>query len=1691
MGDFPESLGPFGVVALPPLAYPEFDPCRVEPPPGLPSDISYGSHGWYELDTLFSGERLCLTVRTIQGEAVSFTGMHISAVRKEAIDVTHAFGRLPSCSSLGRTPAAMALDTVPGLQVSSPRTAAQMALGNNPSREASPNRDREAARPPVYPQHPEPPHTAPAAPLPETKAVVRIPSLSSEMMANGSMEEAAPMETEGTASRGSRESSSQLETSLGLPFRAASEREVEPDAPPPPPPPPQPAGEASDSTPLTQGTEPALLGGRRVSSPLPVNSSPDPGERRPTLGDLGMRSKTDSFHVVGARRRSSTLNLGILAPKTPQRDGASPAPKSPKGPRSPLAIRSPNSQKTPLSKADSMRIAGLMRAAPTRSPKVPKSPASNNSFKNPRRTSSDAQVLPSIEELEETLPGMRVHSVDGQLVRTPEELQEKLDACGSVFTIVVQDDDATPLLPFYEAGILGFGPIGPRNVVTLPVAERRAALIPESAAEYCMAYPLAGLHNADEEVAAEVNLADPLGAFAIFGGFLYLDEDGLVVGANALTQGDMLHFDGPFPWRREYTELLRSNGRLVPVTLRALKDKGAQEFAYLIPGETLSGPGLPSWRVTKHGGFVYLGSGCSVKGLRSRVQSAAFSRRHSASSQYSDFSEASLNVSTGHSPKLPESVGFDDCFFVMLGGENNAGAANWELLRICPHCSGQQPEPEDQTQGEVMGAMRCENCGMLSALEEKQSLDKENLYRMAGTLLLYVVLLVSYILAGAWVIQGFELPHERNMRDHAVRNYDHALNLATEHLIRMENRTAAEIREYLEKFTSELNDGKCVPNMELNWEHFKDAMFICFTMVITIPDILPVTTAGRLIFVFYLIGGLVCVLNVIFDIANVIPSIFKEVLMLLRKSPKGKGRRQSGKQIMKVSEDLFDIVDYNSSGSLSMEEFLEYLQLYEHPEPVDDDLLAALIVKVDKDGQELGRDAVQKATVLWEKMKEEATQVPGSIMVGTSVLGNLLWILVCALLYNHIEGFQVGEALWLCFLTLTTVGFGTFAPKTTRGQLLTYFFFLVGLGWMAWMMNAIGSKGKQNLMRHVRKLFTKFNCWAREVQKVWVPVEPPVRFFAPNDEHGLFCPVYPAQIDIGGTTWPSVLHFVTYERFRGTRHEGRLRRGDAMASLEIMTETLSAAPLPRDGWEEQRDDVMLTAIFQRVSQDKHTHDLLLSTGERMLIFDITEAKSDFVNAFELKHWGVASDGAGGLNRLGELLQMIRSDIRKGRKTDLRPGVCSATPITFFGYTNPQYAVFTPSFPASFTGRETPPLKWATVDHFFQAKKFKNEAHRERIRCARTHHEAIELGRDRNFELQQNWDFMRQFVMFEAQVQKFAQNPRARTILLQTGTRTLLFADDQNGYWGTGLRDDGITPGENVLGNMLMAVRERLRQGISPKQMLQDNDDQKVVWTSHQTAMQAQMGKRTDRKKSRLSRISIRRASENIIQLRRASAGSLGRTASLENMVANRPPGADGIVQAASLLRLSKPNLMVPRSTSATLGTPTQGSPLGSPFCPPSPPNWGNAADRGVSPREDREDEGSKPLAALADLPTVKSDNFFGLMGAAQEAAQERGEGGKNPLTKPSLMKALKGALTTPAREDVPDRWPRGSPARSYASNPESGERASDEDVAQNEGNVQLKQDLPPAATFSAFQEAHSRGQSPTPSASGTPGTKHL
>ncbi|MEZ6139922.1 MAG: NADAR family protein [Zavarzinella sp.] len=116
-------------------------------------------------------------------------------------------------------------------------------------------------------------------------------------------------------------------------------------------------------------------------------------------------------------------------------------------------------------------------------------------------------------------------------------------------------------------------------------------------------------------------------------------------------------------------------------------------------------------------------------------------------------------------------------------------------------------------------------------------------------------------------------------------------------------------------------------------------------------------------------------------------------------------------------------------------------------------------------------------------------------------------------------------------------------------------------------------------------------------------------------------------------------------------------------------------------------------------------------------------------------------------------------------------------------------------------------QWPTTEHYFQAQKFDDRAYQEKIRATKSPMIAARLGRSRKQKLRRDWESVKIGIMREAVYAKFTQHPELTKLLLSTGDATLVEHTTNDSFWG----DGGDGSGKNMLGKILMKVREQLKE----------------------------------------------------------------------------------------------------------------------------------------------------------------------------------------------------------------------------------------------------------------------------------------
>jgi len=119
-------------------------------------------------------------------------------------------------------------------------------------------------------------------------------------------------------------------------------------------------------------------------------------------------------------------------------------------------------------------------------------------------------------------------------------------------------------------------------------------------------------------------------------------------------------------------------------------------------------------------------------------------------------------------------------------------------------------------------------------------------------------------------------------------------------------------------------------------------------------------------------------------------------------------------------------------------------------------------------------------------------------------------------------------------------------------------------------------------------------------------------------------------------------------------------------------------------------------------------------------------------------------------------------------------------------------------------------RWDTVEHYFQASKFFNSEVKDKIKSIKSPFLAAIEGRSKLHILRDDWEMIKENVMYEGLKCKFTQHPKIMKELLLTKNCNIVEHTDNDDYWG----DGGDGSGKNRLGFLLMKVRDEILKQVN-------------------------------------------------------------------------------------------------------------------------------------------------------------------------------------------------------------------------------------------------------------------------------------
>ena len=157
-------------------------------------------------------------------------------------------------------------------------------------------------------------------------------------------------------------------------------------------------------------------------------------------------------------------------------------------------------------------------------------------------------------------------------------------------------------------------------------------------------------------------------------------------------------------------------------------------------------------------------------------------------------------------------------------------------------------------------------------------------------------------------------------------------------------------------------------------------------------------------------------------------------------------------------------------------------------------------------------------------------------------------------------------------------------------------------------------------------------------------------------------------------------------------------------------------------------------------------------------------------------------------------------------------------FVFFWHEYEQYGVFSQWFdyPITIEG-----ICYRNCEQYMMAKKalFAGDLEKYVLIMHESDPQKIKkLGRDVRDLDKKGWDHCKKEIVYNANRAKFTQHEKARHYLMSTGRKTIAEASPMDREWGIGLeanhpaaKDPHRWPGKNMLGEVLMRIREEFRE----------------------------------------------------------------------------------------------------------------------------------------------------------------------------------------------------------------------------------------------------------------------------------------
>ncbi|MDO4685150.1 MAG: NADAR family protein [Corynebacterium sp.] len=145
-----------------------------------------------------------------------------------------------------------------------------------------------------------------------------------------------------------------------------------------------------------------------------------------------------------------------------------------------------------------------------------------------------------------------------------------------------------------------------------------------------------------------------------------------------------------------------------------------------------------------------------------------------------------------------------------------------------------------------------------------------------------------------------------------------------------------------------------------------------------------------------------------------------------------------------------------------------------------------------------------------------------------------------------------------------------------------------------------------------------------------------IYFYSAADPYGEFSNFAAYGFYLDDKYWRTAEHYFQAQKFHDAKLREKIRRTPSPLKAAIIGRD-RGNPLRRD-WESVKDEVMYVAVSAKFRHTSELADMLLDTGDARLV----------EHTGKDRYWGDGGDGSG-LNRLGQILMRVRTELRKERE----------------------------------------------------------------------------------------------------------------------------------------------------------------------------------------------------------------------------------------------------------------------------------------------------------------------------------------------------------------------------------------------------------------------------------------------------------